>query len=59
MDAYFCQGEIKEPGNDRLFSCHPLLKTNSNQEHDNEIHHFSIPDSIEELVELLIHSIPM
>ena len=46
----FCQGEIEDPGNIRLFSYHPLLKTYSNQEHDNEIHHFYFPESIDELV---------
>ena len=29
VDAYFCQGEIEEPVYDRLFTCHPLLKTRS------------------------------
>ena len=51
MNADFCQGEIKEPGDDRLFLYPPLLKTHSNQEHDNAIHHFYFPESIEELVE--------
>ena len=51
MNADFCQGEIKDPGNDRIFSYHPLLKTHSNQERDNAIHHFPFPGGIEELVE--------
>ena len=51
MNNDFCQGEIKEPGNDRISSYDPLLNTNSNQECDNAIHHFSFPESIEELFE--------
>ena len=51
VNADFCQGEIKEPGNERIFSYHPLLKNHSNQEHDNTIRHPSLPDSIEVLVE--------
>ena len=47
MNADFFQDEIKETGNDRIFAYHPLLKTHSNQEHDNGIHHFSLPESIE------------
>ena len=46
VNADFCQNEIKEPGNDRIFSYHPLLKTHSNQEHDNAIHHPSLSDII-------------
>ena len=33
----FCQGEIYEPWNNRLFSFLPLLKNNSNQEHINSM----------------------
>ena len=51
MNADFCQGETEEPGNDRMFSYHPMLKTHSNQEQDNAIHHPFLPASIEELVE--------
>ena len=47
----FCMGEIEEPENGRLFSYHTLLKTHPNQERDNAIHHPSLPESIEELVE--------
>ena len=36
VDAYFFQGDIKEPVYGGIFSYHPLLKTHSNQEHDNE-----------------------
>ena len=50
MNSYFCQSEIEEPGNDRIFSYHTLLKTNSNQERDNAIHNFHFPDSIEEII---------
>ena len=57
MNADFCHGKIEEPGNDRLFSYHPLLNNHSNQEHDNAIRHPSLSDIIEELVELVIHSI--
>ena len=59
MNDYFCQCEIKEPGNDRLFSYHPMLKINSNQERDNSIHRFSFPESIEELVEWINHYVPV
>ena len=51
MNAHFYQGEIKEPGKDRLFSYRPMLKTHSNQEHDNAINHPYLPEIIEELVE--------
>ena len=51
MHDDFCQGEIEDPGNNRFFSYHPMLKTHSNQEHDNVIHHFSFPGIIEEVVE--------
>ena len=51
MNAYFCQGEIKEPVYDGLFLYHPLLKTNPNQEHDNANHRPPFTDSIEQLVE--------
>ena len=53
------QGEIKEPGNNRLFSYYPLLKTHSNQEYDNAIHQFYFPESIEELVERINNSVPV
>ena len=51
MNADFCQGEIEDPGNDRIFSYHPMLKTHSNQERENAIHRFPFPGGIEELVE--------
>ena len=51
MNADFCQGEIEEPGENRLLSYNALLNTNSNQERDNTIHHFSFTESVEELVE--------
>ena len=51
MNADFCQGEIEEPGNNKFFSYHPLLKTYSNQERDNAIHQFSFPENIDDLVE--------
>ena len=59
MNAYFCQGDIKEPVYDRLFSYYPLLKTHSNQEHDNENLHPPNPDIIEQLVEQIIHYVPV
>ena len=55
----FFQGEIEEPGNDRIFSYHTLLKNISNQEHDNVIHHPYINESIEEIIELIIHYVPV
>ena len=45
------QGEINKTGYDRLFSYHPLLKTNSNQEHNNAIHYPPFLEIIEQLVE--------
>ena len=51
MDAYFCQGENKEPVYDRIFSNHPMLKTNSNKENDNAKLHPPNPESIEESFE--------
>ena len=59
MNAYFFQGEIDEPGYDRIFPYNPLLKTHTNQEHDNKNHHLPFTDSIEQLVEKIIHSVPM
>ena len=59
MYAYFCQGEIKEPVYDNLFSYHPLLKTHSNTEHDNENLHPPFPESIEHLFEQIVHIIPV
>ena len=38
------QGEINDPGYDRLFPSHPLLNTHSNQEHDNAMHHPPFPE---------------
>ena len=43
--------KIEEPGNDRFFLYNSLFRTHSNQERDNEIYHFSFPESIEEIVE--------
>ena len=51
VNADFCLGEIEEPGKNRLFSYHTMLKTHPNQERDNAIHHPSLPEIIEELVE--------
>ena len=51
MNDHFCHDEIEEPVNDRIFSNQTLLKTHSNQERDNTIHHFHFPEIIEELVE--------
>ena len=59
MDAYFFQGEIKEPVYDRIFPNHPLLKTHSNKEHDNAKLHPPNHESIEQLVEQIIHSVPV
>ena len=43
VNAYFYQGDIKDPVYDRLFSYHPLLKTHSNQEHYNTNHQTPFP----------------
>ena len=59
MNDYFCQGGIDDPGYDSFFKYHPLLKTHSNQEHDNAIHHLPLPDIIEQLFERIIHSVPV
>ena len=50
MNADFCQGEIEEPVNDRIFLYHPLLKNYSDKEQDNAIHHPSLPDIIEDII---------
>ena len=59
MDAYFCQGDTEELVYDRIFSYHPLLKTRSNQEHGNENLHPPFPESIEQLFEQIIPSVPV
>ena len=59
MDAYFCQGEIEELVYNGLFLYHPLLKTHSNQEHDNANLHPLFLGIIEQLVEQRIHSVPV
>ena len=57
VNACFCQGEIEGPVYDRIFSCRPMLKTRSNQEHDNSNHHPNFTESIEQLVGQIIHSV--
>ena len=42
--------ETEEPVYDRLLKNHPLLKTHSNKEHNNEKHHPPNPEDTEELV---------
>ena len=59
MNADFCQVGINEPGYNRFFSYHPLLKTRLNQEHDNEIYHPPFLEIIEQLVEHIIHSVTL
>ena len=59
MDAYFCQCYIKETVYNRLLSNQPLLKTHSNKEYDNTKLHPPNPESIEELIERIIHSVPV
>ena len=59
MNTYFCQGEIYEPGYDRIFLYNPMLKTHSKQEHSNAIHCPPIPESIEQLVEQIIRYFPV
>ena len=59
VDAHFCQGEIEEPVYDMIFSNHPLLKTHSNQEHDNAKLQPPNPERLEQLVERIIHSVPV
>ena len=56
---YFCQGEIEEPVYDKIFSNHLLLNTHSNQEHDNAKLHPPNPERLEQLVEQIIHSVPV
>ena len=58
MGAYFLQVGIEEPVYKNIFSNNPQLKTNSNKEHDNATIHPQSIESIEELVERIIHSIP-
>ena len=57
MNNYFFQGETDDPGYNRLFSYNPLLQTHSNQEHNNAINHPTFTESIEQLVEQIIHSV--
>ena len=57
MHTYFCQGEIEEPVYNRIFSNYPLLNTHSNKEHDDAKLQPTNPESIEELVERIIHSV--
>ena len=57
VNDYFCHSEIDKPGYDRIFSNHPLLKTHSNKENDNENHHPPFTESSEQLVERIIYSI--
>ena len=59
MHAYFFWGEIGEPIYDRLFLYYPMLMTHSNQEHDNANLHPNFPESIEQIVEQIIHSVPV
>ena len=59
VNAYFFQCEIDNPGYNSIFSYNTLLKTHSNQEHDNAIHRPPFPESIEQLIEQIIHSIPV
>ena len=59
MDGYFYQGEIKEKFYDKIFSYHPLLKTHSNQEHYNSNLYSPNNESIEQLVEQIIRSLPV
>ena len=57
VDAYFCQGEIKDTVYNRTFLNHPLLKTHSNQEHDNEKLHPTNPERLEQRFERIIYSV--
>ena len=59
MDASLCQSDIKEPVYDGIFSYYPLLKTNSNKEHDNANIPPFPPESIEQIVEQIFHSVPV
>ena len=58
VDAYFFQSETEEPVYDRLFKNHPLLKTHSNKEHDNEKNYPPNPESIKELDEQIFRYVP-
>ena len=51
VNVDFCQDEIEDPGENSVLSYYSMLKNHSNQEHDDEIIHPSLPKSIEELVE--------
>ena len=56
----FCfQGDIEELVYNRIFKNHPLLKTHSKKEHDNAKLHPTNPDRLEQLVEQIIHSVPV
>ena len=43
---------------DKIFSYNPLLKTNSNQEHNIVNIHLPNPESIEQVVKQIFHSVP-
>ena len=57
--AYFWSGEIEEPVYDMLFSYHLLLKTHSNEENDHANIYPPFPEIIEQLVEQIIHYVPV
>ena len=59
MDSCFCQGEIEYPVYNRIFKYHHMLNTHSNQEHDNANLRPPNPESPEQLVEQIIHSVPV
>ena len=44
--CFFCQVDIDEPFYNRLFSDYPMLKTHSNQEHDNAKIHPPNPERL-------------
>ena len=59
MDVHFCHGETKEPVYNIILSNNPLLKAHSNKEHDNVKLHPPNTESIEQLIERMIHSVPV
>ena len=58
MDAFFFRVISKSQFTIGFFHNHPMLKNHSNKEHDNAKLHLTNPESTEELVEQIIHSVP-
>ena len=56
---FFSQGKMENQSYVWIFSYHPLLKTHSNQKHDNAVRQPPFPESIQQIIEKIIHSVPV